>query len=189
MSLMAAGLAAAAVSAVAQGVGAASATKANSKAIQAMEESMKRRESLINNWYNNEANQDPLNRPSSVRAITQLKDLARQNSQAAQGMRTVIGGSNADVAAQKEANAKMVGETMSGIAAAAEQRKDAVKDQYLNSQLGMEQEKANLDAQTYQNQSQAIQQAAQGVSTAASNVYSAYAAANSPSNTKTETKK
>lgn len=183
MSLMAAGLAAAAASAISQGVGAAAASKANSRAIKAMEESIKRRESILQNWYNNEANQDPLNRASSVRAITQLRDIARQQSQAAQGYNTIMGGSDAQAAAQKEANAKMIGEAMSGIAASAEQRKDAVKDQYLQGQLGMEQEKANLDAQTYQNQAAAIQQAAQGVTNAASSAFSAYAAANSPTNT------
>ena len=101
------------------------------------------------NWYNYRYNEDALQRADAQRVLTQTREYVDRANKSARAAQAVTGGTDESVAAAKEANNKTVSDTMGNIAAASEQRKDAIEqeyrnkdEQYDNALIGIEQGRA-----------------------------------------------
>lgn len=132
------------------------------KASQAMKESRERIESLQDkneDLYNLRYNENATQRADAQRVLSYVQDNIRQRNRQAEATRAVMGGTDASVAASKEANNKALSGAASAIAAEGAQRKDQIEREYLNRDADYEQQLANLDAQ----RAGQIAQAAQGV--------------------------
>ena len=77
-------------------------------------------------WYERSYNQDYADTSAGQRLLTRARDFARENWKRAEGTNRVAGGSSSSVAKAKEQGNKMVGETLSSMAANDVQRKNAV---------------------------------------------------------------
>ena len=175
MSLLVASLAAGAVSALAQGIGSVAASHAARKAYDAQQAAMNKKEAELANWRERVMNEDPTQRASAQRTITRLSEMLKQRNQAAAGRQAVMGGTNAEAAAEKEQSNQVVADAMSQIAAAGDERKDKAEQMAMQGQMNIEDQRANADAARYGQQGQAIQGAAQGVANAANSFVNAYA--------------
>ena len=96
-------------------------------------------------WYDKNYNEDPLQRVSSQRVLSQLSDMLRQRNKTAAGRAAVLGGSSEAVAAQGDQNASMMADAMGRIAAQNEARKDDIEQQYRERKNAIEQEKMNVE--------------------------------------------
>ena len=101
-------------------------------------------------WFNRRYNEDYADTAAGQRLITQAKDYAKDNWKKAQGAYRVGGATDESAAAAKEAGNKMVGNTISGIAAQDTARKDRIDAQYKATdanlqaqQVAIEQNRAN----------------------------------------------
>lgn len=103
-------------------MGVRSADKAN--------EALEKQRQENRDWFNRRYNEDPTQRASAQRMITMVTDAVRNRNKAVAGTQAVMGGTDASVAAEKEANNRMLAETISGVAAAGDADKDAIEAAY-----------------------------------------------------------
>lgn len=113
-------------------------------------------------WYDRRYNEDATQRADAQRMLTLTMDRMRQRNRAAAGTAAVMGSSNEAVAAEKAANAQVLADTASQIAAAGAARKDQVENQYLAQKNALTQQQIGVQNQQAQN----IAQATQGASKA-----------------------
>lgn len=125
---------------------------------------MKRAKSNINNqlkdnqnWYDRRYNEDATQRADAQRVLTMTEESIKNRNKAAAGAQAVMGGTDESVAAAKEANNKALADTTSQIAAAAEERKDQIEQQYMSRKDSLNQQLNDLEMKKAQNTSQAIQ--------------------------------
>lgn len=116
-------------------------------------------------WFNRRYNEDYADTAAGQRLITQAKDYAKDNWKKAQGASRVGGATDESAAAAKEAGNKMVGNTISGIAAADTARKDRIDAQY----RAMDNSLAQQQIAVEQNRAAQISQAASQASNAMMN--------------------
>ena len=114
-------------------------------------------------WYNRRYNEDATQRADAQRVLTLTEDAIRKRNRAAAGSQAMMGGNEAAVAAQREANSKATAEAAARIAAAGEARKDRIEESYLNRKQNLQDQLNNIEVGKAQNISQAVQ----GVSSAA----------------------
>ena len=98
-------------------------------------------------WYDRRYNEDATQRADAQRLLTLTEESIKKRNKAAAGTAAVMGGTDESVAAEKEANSKALADTTSQIAASAEQRKDAIEQQYLQKKDALDQAKAELEGQ------------------------------------------
>ena len=103
-----------------------------------------------NAWYRRRYNEDYADTAAGQRLITQAKDYAKESWKKAQGAAKVGGATDESAALAKEAGNKMVGNTISSIAASDTARKDRIDtahrttDNALTSQqVAVERDRAN----------------------------------------------
>ena len=113
-------------------------------------------------WFNRRYNEDYADTAAGQRLITQAKDYAKDNWKKAQGASRVGGATDESAAAAKEAGNKMVGNTISGIAAADTARKDRIDAQYRSLDNSLTQQQIAVE----QNRAAQISQAASQASNA-----------------------
>ena len=113
-------------------------------------------------WFNRRYNEDYADTAAGQRLITQAKDYAKENWKKAQGAYRVGGATDESAAAAKEAGNKMVGNTISGIAAADTARKDRIDAQYRSLDNSLTQQQIAVE----QNRAAQISQAASQASNA-----------------------
>lgn len=121
-------------------------------------------------WYDRRYNEDATQRADAQRILTMTEDAIKRRNKAAQGAQAVMGGTNEGVAAAQAANSQALADATSQIAVAADQRKDAIENQYMGRQDALDNQLHNLQAAKAQN----IQNAAQGVADAAAQAGAAY---------------
>jgi len=114
-------------------------------------------------WYNRRYNEDPLQRSSAQRVLTKTQELLRQRNKAASGTAAVMGGTEESVAAEKQRNNEALAEAASRIAAQGDAQKDAIEQQYRQTNMGLTQQQIGIEQQ----RAKAIADAAGGVATAA----------------------
>lgn len=135
------------IGAIAGGIGAAHAMKKYNNAVNQMSTDNQ-------NWYDKNYNADYTQRADAQALITRVKDMAKQRTQQAAGQAAIAGATpEAEALAKKDAS-DMVSNTVTGIAAQADQYKQGIMDRYLN-------QKSNLDmlkAQGYKNSANAFGQ-------------------------------
>jgi hypothetical protein len=81
-------------------------------------------------WYDRHYNEDATQRADAQRILTEAMERIKRSNRAAAGTAAVMGSTNEQVAAIKEASAKTVADIASQIAAAGAARKDQVDAQY-----------------------------------------------------------
>lgn len=120
------------------------------EALRKQQEAINRRKRENENWYNRRYNEDATQRADAQRLLTMTEEAIKRRNRAAAGRQAVMGGTDESVAAEKDANNKALADVTSQIAAAGEQRKDAIERQYLNRKerlddagLGLEGQKAS----------------------------------------------
>ena len=82
-------------------------------------------------WYDRRFNEDATQRADAQRILTMTEESIKNRNKQAAGTAAVMGGTEESVAAAKEANNKALADATSRIAASADQRKDAIEQQYL----------------------------------------------------------
>lgn len=120
-------------------------------------------------WYDRRYNEDMTQRADAVALINRTEENIRNRNKNAAATAAVMGGTNEALAAQRAANNAALTDTMSQIAVTADQRKDAIENQYRN-------RNADLISQINANEAQKaanIAAAIQGVGAAASDIDSA----------------
>ena len=152
--------AAAVGSAIYSGVRSAKAAKAKQKALD-------KQKAENEAWYQRRYNEDPTQRADAQRLLRLTEEKIRQSNQAAAGTQAVVGGSEASVAATKEANARALSDTMSDIAARGEARKDKVEEAYMTRKNALDTQQMNLDEEKANNETQAVAAGMQGIGQAA----------------------
>lgn len=140
------------------------------KSMKKVQESIDKRKRDNESWYNIRYNEDPTQRASAQRMITQVSESIKNRNKQAAGTQAVMGGTDESVAAAKEANNQALADTMSQIAAQGDARKDAIEQQYLAQKDSLSQQQEQLYMQKAQNTASAIQ----GVTSAASGIASVF---------------
>lgn len=139
----------------------------SAKAAKAKQKALNKQKAENEAWYQRRYNEDPTQRADAQRLLRLTEDKIRQSNQAAQGTQAVVGGSEASVAATKEANAKALSDTMSDIAARGEARKDQIEASYMQRKQALDSQQANYDEERANNETQAVASGLQGISQAA----------------------
>lgn len=120
-------------------------------------------------WYDRRYNEDMTQRADAVALINRTEESIRNRNKNAAATAAVMGGTNEALAAQRAANNAALTDTMSQIAVTADQRKDAIENQYRN-------RNADLISQINANEAQKaanIAAAIQGVGATAGDIGSA----------------
>ena len=150
------GSAVGAAASIAGGIASAATMK---KVKQNIEEQQRKNE----DWYNRRYNEDSTQRADAQSILNAtLQSIKDRNAQAA-GAQAVMGGTEESVAAEKAANNKSLSDATAQIAAAGDQRKDAIESQY----QARDAQLANQMNDYYKNQAQNIQQATSAMASAA----------------------
>lgn len=155
--------------AIGAGVGAAASIYGGVKASQAMKKikaNLEQQRKDNQNWYDRRYNEDATQRADAQRILTQTEEAFRNRNRQAQGTAAVMGGTEESVAATKEANAQAMADAASQIDVAGEARKDNIEQQYMSTDRNIQSQLNDLERQKAQN----VQQAANGVASAASNI-------------------
>lgn len=118
-------------------------------------------------WYQRRYNEDPTQRADAQRLLRITEDKIRRSNEAAAGTQAVVGGSEASVAATKEANAKALSDTMSDIAAQNESRKDQVENKYRERSQSLSDKSLAIEQDKDDKITNAISQGMQGIGQAA----------------------
>lgn len=140
------------------------------KSMKKVQNSINERKRDNEDWYNRRYNEDPTQRASAQRMITQVNESIKKRNQQAAGTQAVMGGTDESLAAAKEANNQALADTMSQIAAQGDARKDAIEQQYMAQKDSLAQQQEQLYMQKAQNTASAIQ----GVTGAASSIASVF---------------
>ena len=155
--------------AIGSGEGAAASIYGGVKASQAMKKikaNLEQQRKDNQNWYDRRYNEDATQRADAQRILTQTEEAFRNRNRQAQGTAAVMGGTEESVAATKEANAQAMADAASQIDVAGEARKDNIEQQYMSTDRNIQSQLNDLERQKAQN----VQQAANGVASAASNI-------------------
>lgn len=111
---------------------------------------LRQQEQQNQRWYNRRYNEVGTERADAKRALTAMRDAQAQRVADAAGRAAVMGTGAATVAQEKQAANQAIGNTVAGINAQAEQRKQAIENQYLQKQDQIQQQRAGLHAQAVQ---------------------------------------
>lgn len=154
------GLIGAAVGAAGSIFGGISASRAMKKAKRNIEAQRKKNQ----DWYDRRYNEDATQRADAQRILTMTEESIKNRNKQAAGAQAVMGGTDESVAAAKAANNEALASATSQIAASADARKDAIEQQYMQKDDQYVQQLNAIE----QGKAQAVSQAVQGVTGAAS---------------------
>lgn len=121
----------------------------------------------IENWYNIRSNQDYTKRADIQAALTKQRELINERYNQSRATNVVAGGSEAALAAEKEAANKAMGDTIANIAAAGAANQDKLDSMYLNMDNQASQNMANAGYQQNMQQAEQTAQAGAQASSAA----------------------
>lgn len=112
----------------------------NAKAYKDVINSIKQQQQDNQDWFDRRYNEDSTQRADAQALLTATEESIRNRNRQAAGAAAVMGGTDESVAAAKAANNQALVDATSKIAAAADQRKDAIENQYMST-------KSNLSSQ------------------------------------------
>ena len=127
-----------------------------SKQMKKVRRMLNRQEVDNRNWYDRRMNQDYTQTAQAQDAIRRTREHADQLMQRAEGNAMVNGATEESMAAARQQAAQAVGNTMADIAAAGDQTKEAVEQQYLANKDDIQRRKMALLQQRAQNISKAV---------------------------------
>lgn len=154
------GLIGAAVGAAGSIFGGISASRAMKKAKRNVEAQRRKNQ----DWYDRRYNEDATQRADAQRILTMTEESIKNRNKQAAGAQAVMGGTEESVAAAKAANNEALASATSQIAANADARKDAIENQYLQKDAQLVEQLNQIEM----GKAQAVSQAVQGVTSAAS---------------------
>lgn len=117
-------------------------------------------------WYNRRYNEDFTQRSEIQRSLEIARNTLQRQNKAAQGVQAVMGGTDASVAAQKEAANNAYAEALAGAAANASAHKDKVESDYRTTKQALDNKQMDVDVKRSDAKMQAIDTAVQGVNAA-----------------------
>lgn len=103
---------------------------AKRKAAAEQEQKLREQERDNEMWYNRRYNEDPLQRASAQAMLTRVAEGIKARNRQAEGTKAVMGGTDASVAAAREANNEGLSKTASAIVANDDARKDRIEENY-----------------------------------------------------------
>jgi hypothetical protein len=106
-------------------------------------------------WYNKNYNQDYTQTASNQALITKTADMLRNRSLAEAGRQAVGGGTDENVAQEKEQDNNALGNAVQNVAAQADARKNQVEGEYLTQKQNLDNQKIAVDNNQAQNISSA----------------------------------
>ena len=112
----------------------------NAKAYKDVIGNIKQQQQDNQDWFDRRYNEDSTQRADAQALLTATEESIRNRNRQAAGAAAVMGGTDESVAAAKAANNQALVDATSKIAAAADQRKDAIENQYMST-------KSNLNSQ------------------------------------------
>lgn len=112
----------------------------NAKAYKDVIGNIKQQQQDNQDWFDRRYNEDSTQRADAQALLTATEESIRNRNRQAAGAAAVMGGTDESVAAAKAANNQALVDATSKIAAAADQRKDAIENQYMST-------KSNLSSQ------------------------------------------
>lgn len=148
-----------AVGAAASIAGGIAASRTMNKAQRRLETQMRENQ----DWYDRRYNEDATQRADAQRLLTMTEESIKRRNRQAAGAAAVMGGTPEAVAAEKQANSEALASATGQIAAAADARKAAIDNQYLETKAGLN---AQMNGMTLA-KAQAITEATKGVREAA----------------------
>lgn len=165
---------AAATSLVSSLIGGWQSSKAAQKGYESQKDNLEAKRQMYQDWYNKEYNTDPLQRTSAQRILGQTRDLIRERNKQANATAAVVGGTNASLAATRQANANTMSNTINNIYENTETRRNNVENTYLTQQGNYYDSLGTMEANRENQRAKNISQAAQAVGTAANQWASSY---------------
>lgn len=135
-----------------------------SRAMKKMKRNVEAQRKKNQDWYDRRYNEDATQRADAQRILTMTEESIKNRNKQAAGAQAVMGGTDESVAAAKAANNEALASATSQIAASADARKDAIEQQYMQKDDQYVQQLNAIE----QGKAQAVSQAVQGVTGAAS---------------------
>lgn len=140
------------------------------KAIGQIEDSLAQQQQQNQDWYDRRYNEDATQRADAQRLLTMTEKSIRERNKQAAGAAAVMGGTEESVAAAKALNNQALADVASQINAAADARKDAVEQQFMENRDALTKQQNNMTMQ----KALATKEAVQGVADAAGSIASAF---------------
>lgn len=137
-----------------------------SRAMKKMKRNVEAQRKKNQDWYDRRYNEDATQRADAQRILTMTEESIKNRNKQAAGAQAVMGGTDESVAAAKAANNEALASATSQIAASADARKDAIEQQYMQKDDQYVQQLNQIE----QGKAQAVSQAIQGVTSAASSM-------------------
>ncbi len=135
-----------------------------SRAMKKMKRNVEAQRKKNQDWYDRRYNEDATQRADAQRILTMTEESIKNRNKQAAGAQAVMGGTDESTAAAKAANNEALASATSQIAASADARKDAIEQQYMQKDDQYVQQLNQIE----QGKAQAVSQAIQGVTSAAS---------------------
>lgn len=142
----------------------------NRKAMRESAKKLEEEKAANQAWYDRRYNEDATQRADARRMLTRTEEAIKNRNRSAAGTRSVTGGTDESVAGAQEAEAGAMADAASQIAAAGAASKDAVEQQYRNTQMQI----ADKESQNKVAKAKNIAGAIQGVAATAGNIASAF---------------
>ena len=140
------------------------------KAIGQIEDSLAQQQQQNQDWYDRRYNEDATQRADAQRLLAMTEKSIRERNKQAAGAAAVMGGTEESVAAAKALNNQALADVASQINAAADARKDAVEQQFMENRDALTKQQNNMTMQ----KALATKEAVQGVADAAGSIASAF---------------
>lgn len=128
-----------------------------SNAMKKLRKNIESQKQMNKDWYNRRYNEDGTQRADAQRLLTRLEETMKQRNKRASGIQAVMGGSEESISGVKDANNKMLADTMSQIFSDAENRKDRIEGIYMQNDNAYQDKLNDLERQKAGNISGAVQ--------------------------------
>ena len=142
-------------------VGAAMGAIAGAKAYRNQMKNLRQQERENRNWYDRRYNENATERADSVALNEQAKQHFAEQMAQHQGTAAVMGGTNAQLAAEKNAEASGYAGIQAQRQQMADTRKDTIENKYMENKTNIQNKMLEMEAQRAQNIQQAAGQMAQ----------------------------
>lgn len=137
-----------------------------SNAMNKMKANVEAQKKANQDWFDRRYNEDATQRADAQRILTLTEENIKNRNNAAAGAQAVMGGTDESTAAAKEANNKALSDATAQIAVNGEQRKDAIENKFQEREASLNNQLNEIE----QKKAEAISQAVQGVTSAASSM-------------------
>lgn len=140
----------------------------NAKAYKDVIGNIKQQQQDNQDWFDRRYNEDSTQRADAQALLTATEESIRNRNRQAAGAAAVMGGTDESVAAAKAANNQALVDATSKIAAAADQRKDAIENQYMSTKSNLSSQINDMTLKKAQSTAAAVEKVADAAGSLAS---------------------